>query len=82
MEQNKSMLIFSVICNDEDYLNSIIERYNSNYRTDFKIIDIIDDEVRFVKIQVTNYKPSDLFAIGYQFGVKEQMLREQGKIDW
>jgi hypothetical protein len=80
MEQNK--LIFTVICNNEEYLNQIIDWYNESYKTDFKIINRIEDEVCFSEIEVSKYKPSDLFDLGYQFGVKEQKLREEGKIDW
>jgi len=82
MEQNNKRLIFTVICNDEGYLNQVIDWYNSSYKTDFRIIRIINDEVGFAEIEVSNYKDSDLFDLGYQFGVKEQRLRQEGKIDW
>jgi Zn/Cd-binding protein ZinT len=75
-------MIFSVICNDKNYLSQVIDWYNSNYKTDFEIIKIINDEVDFAEIEVTKYKPSDLFDLGYQFGVKEETLRQEGKIDW
>lgn len=80
MEQNK--IVFTIICNDEKYLNEIIDWYNDAYKTDFKIINRIEDEVCFSEIEVSKYKPSDIFDLGYQFGVKEQKLREEGKIDW
>ena len=80
MEPNK--LIFTIICNDEKYLNQIIDWYNASYKTDFKIINRIEDEVCFSEIEVSKYRPSDIFDLGYQFGVKEQKLREEGKIDW
>jgi hypothetical protein len=75
-------MIFTVICNEATYLNQVIDWYNSNHKTDFKISKIIDDEVSFAEIEVLRYKQSDLFDLGYQFGVKEQMLRQEGKIDW
>jgi len=80
MESNK--IIFSIICNDDKYLNQVIGWYNQNYETDFKIIKIIYDEVNFAEIEVSKYEHSDLFALGYQFGVKEQVLRQKGEIDW
>ncbi len=72
----------TVICNDEKYLQQVIDWYNNNYKTDFKIINLIYDEVNFAEIEVSKYKQSDLFDLGYQFGVKEQRLRQQGEIDW
>lgn len=75
-------MIFTVVCNNEKYLNQIIDWCNDLYKTDFKVINRIEDEVCFSEIEVSRYKPSDLFDLGYQFGVKEQKLREEGKIDW
>ena len=73
---------FTVICNDERYLNQVIDWYNKSYKTDFSIVNIINDEVGFAEIEVSKYKPSDLFGLGFQFGVKEEKLRQQGEIDW
>lgn len=80
MGQNN--LVFTIICNDEKYLIQIIDWYNESYNTDFKIIKRIEDEVSFSKIKVSRYRLSDIFDLGYQFGVKEQKLRQEGKIDW
>jgi len=80
MGQNN--LVFTIICNDEKYLIQIIDWYNESYNTDFKIIKRIEDEVSFSKIEVSRYRLSDIFDLGYQFGVKEQKLRQEGKIDW
>jgi hypothetical protein len=38
MEQNK-YIEFDVICNDENILLNILNLYNSNYGTDFKIVN-------------------------------------------
>lgn len=81
MEPNNK-IIFTIICNDEKYLIQIIDWYNNSYKTDFKIVNRIEDEVCYSEIEVSKYKPSDIFGLGYQFGVKEQKLREEGKIDW
>lgn len=79
MEQR---FVFDVACNDEKSFNELISWYNSTYETNFKIINMIYDEVNFAEIEVTQFKPDDIFRLGYQFGHKEQVLREQGKIDW
>ncbi len=75
-------MIFTIICNEEKYLREVIDWYNNSYKTDFRIVNRIEDEVCFSEIEVSKYKPSDLFDLGYQFGVKEQKLRQEGKIDW
>jgi hypothetical protein len=73
---------FRVICNDEKYLQSILKWYNDNNKTDFRIVNVIYDEVNFVNIESTKFTLADVFNIGYQFGVKEEKLRQAGKIDW
>jgi hypothetical protein len=73
---------FKVICNREEYLFDTLNWYNSVYNTDFEIINYILDEVNFAEIQVENYKTTDIFNIGYLFGVKEEKLRQKGEIDW
>jgi hypothetical protein len=62
-----------VICNKEDYLKETLDWYNSVYKTDFKITRHILDEVNFTEIEASNYKTSDIFGIGYLFGVKEEI---------
>ncbi|PRY24136.1 hypothetical protein CLV58_14035 [Spirosoma oryzae] len=73
---------FSVFCNDEENLTKCIDWYNSNYQTDFRIIRMVYDEVTFADIEVTKYNLYDVFELGHQFGIMEQKLREQGKLDW
>ncbi len=80
MEQNK--IKFTVICNGEDYLRESLDWYNNLNKTNFKISKLILDEVNFAEIEVSDYKMSDIFNIGYAFGAKEQKLRMEGKIDW
>ncbi|MEY8862124.1 hypothetical protein [Tenacibaculum singaporense] len=82
MELDKKIVQFRVICNDEKYLKSSIDWYNSIYKTDFKIVNFTLGEVNFVDIKVSKYTLSDIFNIGYQFGVKEEKLRQKGEIDW
>ena len=81
-DKNKVVLRFRIICNFSGHLEAVIEWYNRNYKTDFKLVEVIHDEVNFTDIEVSHYQPSDLFNLGYQFGVKEQKLRERGEIDW
>lgn len=81
MELDKA-ITFKVICNDKKYLETSIKWYNSVYNTDFEIFDFLLDEVNFATIKVTKYALSDIFNIGYQFGVKEEKLRQKGEIDW
>lgn len=74
---------FEITCSDEKYLKEVIEWYNRNYNTDFKIIEVVDEvEVLFVTISANQFKQSDVFELGYQFGTKEEKLRSEGKIDW
>ncbi len=81
MEQN-NQIKFRVICNNEKYLNSTLQWYNSIYKTDFKVSEFILDEVNFAVIEATRYSISDIFNIGYAFGAKEEKLRISGEIDW
>lgn len=80
MESGK--ITFTIICNDDKHLAPIIDWYNINYKTDFRILKIVYDEVNFAEIEVSKYRLADLFSLGYQFGVKEQVLRQKGEIDW
>lgn len=84
MEQNKKkeVLIFQLMITSVQTLEREIERYNRFNKTDFQIINIIDDEVPFCEIKVTNYKVSDIFGLGFCLALFEQKLRERGEIDW
>ena len=85
MELNKlndKKMIFKVICNKKEYLMDTLNWYNKVYNTDFQIINYIFDEVNFAEILVNKYQITDIFSIGYLFGVKEEKLRQSGEIDW
>lgn len=82
MEQNREPLEFQVICSDDILIKDVIEKYNSVYKTNFEIINFIYDEVVFCIIRVTDYKTSDIFDLGYQFGSYAQFKRQKGEIDW
>lgn len=65
-------MIFEIICDSREYLEQAIVWYNESHKTDFKIIGYDIDEVNFAIIEVKNYKCSDLFGLGLQFGMITQ----------
>lgn len=82
MEQNKEGVIFRLMVTSVDTLSQQIEKYNSFFKTDFEIINIVEDEVMFCDIKVTKFQTSDVFGLGFGLARYEQKLREEGKIDW
>lgn len=82
MEQNKEGIIFRLMVTSVDTLSQQIEKYNSFFKTDFEIINIVEDEVMFCDIKVTKFQTSDVFGLGFGLARYEQKLREEGKIDW
>lgn len=75
-------LIFRVMVTSPDVLEREIINYNNFFKTDFKIINVIDDEVPFCDIKVTKYKMENIFGLGFCLARLEQKLREKGEIDW
>jgi hypothetical protein len=67
---------FDVICNNEDSLQEHISWYNSTYRTNFKIVEYLLDEVNFAIIEASVFQIEDIFRLGYQFGRKEEKIEE------
>lgn len=63
-------------------LKKKIEEYNFTFKTDFEIIEIINDEVPFCKIKATQFKYSDLFDLGYRLAAYQYSLKIKGEIDW
>ena len=83
MEQNKTNpLIFDVICGDDKLIIDSINSYNKYYKTDFEVVEFIYDEVIFARLKATQYKISDIFALGCQFGGYIEFKRQKGEIDW
>lgn len=82
MEQSNNETIFRLMVTSVDTLGQQIEKYNSFFKTDFEIINIINDEVMFCDIKVTKFQTSDIFGLGFGLARFEQILREEGKIDW
>jgi hypothetical protein len=70
------------MCDNEEYLAQTLKSYNEMYHTDFKIINIIYDEVNFVDLESTKFTLTDIFNIGYQYCGFIEMKRQKGEIDW
>ena len=79
--ENKE-LIFQVIVTSSDLLEREIQNYNQFFKTDFEMIEIIDDEIPFCKIKVTQYTVANIFGLGYSLALLEERLRKKGEIDW
>jgi hypothetical protein len=85
MEQNNfdnKEMVFRLMVTSVDTLATQIKKYNDFFKTDFEIVNVIDDEVPFCDLRVTKYKVSDIFGLGFSLALLEQKLREEGKIDW
>ena len=81
MEENKE-LNFRIMVPSPDILEKEIKNYHLFFETDFKIINIIDDDVPFCDIKVTKWKIQNIFGLGYSLAVLEDKLRQNGEIDW
>jgi len=81
MEEN-NVLEFMVMVTDPDLLKKEIVNYNNFFKTNFEILEIIDDEVPFCKIRTTRYTIANIFGLGYSLALLEQRLRAKGEIDW
>lgn len=81
MEQNNKTLTFKVI-GDELFLAEAIFNYNKVYGTDFEILEIINDEVPWIKLKVSKYEILDIFQLGFQYGGFIELKRIKGEINW
>ncbi|GHT71759.1 hypothetical protein AGMMS50239_41040 [Bacteroidia bacterium] len=79
--ENKE-LIFTIMVTSPDLLEREIRNYNDFFKTDFEIIEIIDDEVPFCKLKVAEYTMANIFGLGYSLALFEERLRKKGEIDW
>ena len=75
-------IVFRLMVTSVDTLSQQIEKYNSFFKTDFQIVNVINDEVPFCDIKVSKFKVADIFGLGFGLALLEQRLREEGKIDW
>lgn len=81
--EEKNELIFQVMVSFPELLEREIKSYNEFYKTNFEIIETIEEvEIFFCKIRATNYKYENIFGLGYSLAVLENKLKEKGEIDW
>jgi hypothetical protein len=80
--ENKE-LVFTVMVTSSDLLKEEIKRYNKLLKTDFEIIETIEEiEVFFCTIKAMNSKIEDVFNLGFSLALFEEELRKKGEIDW
>ncbi len=82
MELSGDKLLFKVMVTFPSLLEERIKVHNKLYHTDFKIIEIIDDEAFFCLIEVTVGNASNIFDLGYGLAMLQYSLREKGEISW
>jgi hypothetical protein len=81
MEENK-VIEFKIMVMYVEILEKAIIQHNNNNNTDFRIKEVIDDDVIFCVLQVTKYKTEDIFNLGHRLAVIEYNMRAKGEIDW
>lgn len=81
MESDK-YVEFKVMVTFPHLLEERIENHNSLYNTDFKPVEVIEDEVIFCKIQARADQLDEIFNLGYGLAILQYSLREKGEIDW
>lgn len=79
---NNKNLKFRVMVTSIEVFETEIENYNNFFKTDFKIINVIDDEVPFCDVEVSKYTMADIFGLGFCLARYEEKLRKEGRIDW
>ena len=75
-------LVFTVMITFPDLLEKEIDHFDKIYKTDFEIMEFIDDEVPFCKIRVTKYTITNIFDLGYSLAATQYSMRAKGEIDW
>lgn len=73
---------FTVMVTFPEILGRRIEAYNETNGTDFRIIEIINEEVPFCRIQVSSFQISDVFNLGYGLAVLQYSMRDKGELSW
>lgn len=71
-----------IISEDDKLIYDVVESYNTNYSSKFNVKKIIYDEVIFADIEANYITIQDIFFLGCSFGIKSQIKREKGEIDW
>ena len=63
-------------------LKERIAEQNQLYKTKFKLLDILEEEVAFGVIQYEEESESEIFNLGYGLAVNQYKLKEKGELDW
>ena len=80
--QKNDTIVFEISATFPELLIQAIEHLNKSEETDFKLIEIIEDEITYCKISVSSYKISDIYMLGYIHAAIQYDLRNKGEIDW
>ncbi len=81
MESN-NYIEFTVMITFPELLEIKIQEFNFRFKTNFELLEIIDDEVQFCRIGVSEYTYGDLFNLGYSLAAKQYTMKMKGEIDW
>jgi hypothetical protein len=71
--------IFNIPCFDEIWLQNAIIQFNQSSSTDFRIEEMIDDEVLFAKVSTTN-EIEQIFYFSAFIGELQMIEYIEGKI--
>lgn len=80
--EEKIILDLKIISEDDKLIYDVVKSYNTNYSSKFNVKKIIYDEVIFADIEANFITIQDIFFLGCSFGIKAQIKREKGEIDW
>ena len=73
---------FEVMITFPHLLEERIIEHNELYKTNFKLVEIIYDEVTFGVIGYNQETESDIFSLGFGLAMKQFTLRDKGEINW
>lgn len=59
---------FSIICDDEITISKAIDLYNRTYKTDFQVLEFVEDEVLFATIITKEEDIRHVFDLGRMYG--------------
>lgn len=79
---NNINLDFKIISGDDMLIITVIEQYNKKNNTRFEVKRFEYDEVIFAELHANSINASDVFGLGYLFGVTSQEKRVRNEIDW
>ena len=73
---------FKVMITFPHILEEKILEFNKLNKSDFKLKEVIEDEVPFCVITGTEISQTHIFNLGYGLAVKQYTLKKEGKIEW